>query len=89
MAGDRAGVNPDHRPSPALPFGSVFPDAAAPTFVAMETHSEKNSRVARLLGPVTLLGAGAGATVWLSPGGLGEADTTEVTKGASDRRTGR
>lgn len=49
----------------------------------METHSEKNSRVARLLGSVALLGAGAGATVWLSPGGLGEADTTEVTKGAS------
>ncbi|MFC8232119.1 phosphatase PAP2 family protein [Streptomyces sp. NPDC056661] len=49
----------------------------------METHSQKNFRVTRLLGSVALLGAGAGATVWLSPGGLGEADATEVTKGAS------
>ncbi|MEU9009100.1 hypothetical protein AB0D12_04785 [Streptomyces sp. NPDC048479] len=32
---------------------------------------------------MALLGAGAGAIVRLSPGGLGEAGATEVTKGAS------
>ncbi|MDA5140034.1 hypothetical protein PEM37_00870 [Streptomyces sp. AD681] len=56
----------------------------------MEREPRKKTRAGRLLGVPAVLGVGAGAVAWLSPGGLGEAGAVEVTGGGLRRPdTGR
>lgn len=49
----------------------------------MEREPQRKARAGRLLGASAILGVGAGAVAWLSPGGLGEAGAVKVTEGAS------
>src|SRR4051812_43125275 len=76
-------VNPDDRHRQLLPFGSGSWMSPLLRSGSMEQEPREKIRAGRLSGAVGVLGVGAGAVVWLSPGGLGQAGAVQVTGGAS------